>query len=440
MQKGCGVVQPQVTVVGAGLAGTEAAWQLARRGVRVTLIDMKPHKRSPAHAGAGFAELVCSNSLKGARVTAAPGLLKQEMRTLRSLIIEAADNTRVPAGGSLSVDRGGFSAYVTRALFAHPNITVLSQEVTTLPDPPVVIATGPLTSDALAAAIAERTGEALHFFDAAAPIIERDSVDFVSAFYASRYGKGDDDYINCPMDREEYLRFHAALIAAETAPVHGLDGEPNVFEGCMPVEVMAGRGVDTLRFGPLKPVGLSDPRTGRRPYAVLQLRQDDASASLYNLVGCQTRLKFPEQRRVFGMIPALKNAAFARYGVMHRNTYLRSPGLLDKNFRMESGFYFAGQMTGVEGYTESAASGLIAGIALAAELRGEDAPDFPGITMLGALSRYISTPNRDFQPMNANFGILDPLDQRIRGKQERYTALAARSLAWMREKYGPVGC
>jgi len=419
----------RITVVGAGLAGSEAAWQLAQRGVDVLLIEMKPGKRTPAHSGGGFAELVCSNSLKGARTTSAPGLLKEEMRRFGSLIVRAADATRVPAGGSLSVDREGFSHYVTAALRNHPRITVQERELTNLPAPPAIIATGPLTSDALAAAIAERTGGALHFFDAAAPIVERDSIDMEHAFFASRYGKGDDDYINCPMDEGEYKAFFAALLSAETAPVHGLEGDPKVFESCMPIEVMARRGEDTMRFGPLKPVGLRDPRTERRPYAVLQLRQDDAAASLFNLVGCQTRLKFPEQRRVFGMIPALKNAVFARYGVMHRNTFLRSPGLLDARFRTAEGLYFAGQMTGVEGYTESAASGLIAGIALSRELAGMDMPELPGTTMLGALSRYISTPNRDFQPMNANFGIVDMLDTRIRNKQERYAAMAERSLA-----------
>ncbi len=421
----------KATVVGAGLAGSECAWQLASRGVHVTLVDMKPRKLTPAHVAPGFAELVCSNSLKGARVTSAPGLLKEEMRRLRSLIVAAADANRVPAGGSLAVDRDGFSDYITRALTEHPLVSVQPHEAISMPEAPAVIATGPLTADALARDIAARTGEALHFFDAAAPIVERDSIDFEHAFFASRYGKGEDDYINCPMDKDEYLAFHTALLAAETAAVHGLDGEPNVFEGCMPIEIMAARGVDTIRYGPLKPVGLYDPHTGKRPYAVLQLRQDDAAGGLYNLVGCQTRLRFPEQKRVFGLVPALAHASFARYGVMHRNTYLNSPGLLDRNFRFAPGLYFAGQMTGVEGYVESAASGMVAGIALARELRDESSPELPGFTVLGALGRYIAAPNRDFQPMNANFGILDPLDQRIRQKQERYAAMAERSLAWI---------
>lgn len=419
-----------IPVIGAGLAGCEAAWQLARRGIPVALHEMKPQKFTPAHQSAGFAELVCSNSLKAMRIQSAGGLLKEEMRLLDSLIVQAADATKVPAGGSLSVDRSLFSEYITKTLREHPLITIVEGEVGQIPAAPAIVATGPLTSDALAGEIVRFSGqEGLSFFDAAAPILQVDSVDMEHAFRASRYGRGEDDYINCPMDKLEYEAFHQALLTAKTAPVHGLEGDPKVFEGCMPVEVMAGRGADTLRFGPLKPVGLRDPRTGQRPWAVLQLRQDDAGATLYNLVGCQTRMLFPEQRRVFGLVPALAKAEYVRYGVMHRNTFLRSPELLTPQFRVkDQSLYFAGQMTGVEGYVESAASGLIAGIALSRELSAKPPVDFTGETMLGALSRYIATPNRDFQPMNANFGILDPMTERIRNKQERYTALAERSL------------
>lgn len=419
-----------VTVVGAGLAGCEAAWQLVKRDVPVTLIEQKPHAMSPAHHSPLFAELVCSNSLRSDRLQNAVGLLKEEMRRMDSLILAAADRARVPAGGALAVDRDSFSGYITDALKSHPLLTVREEEVTSIPDGPAIIATGPLTSDALAQAIAAMPEvSTLNFYDAAAPIVTAESLDMSKVYRASRYGRGD-DYLNCPMSREEYDAFVEALLTAETAPVHGFE-ETKVFEGCMPVESMARRGHMVLAFGPLKPVGLPDPRTGRDPYAVVQLRQDDAAGTLYNLVGFQTRLKFPEQKRVFGLIPGLENAEFARYGVMHRNTFLNSPGLLDSHYQMLSrpGLYFAGQMTGVEGYVESAASGLVAGICAARQQQGLALPDFPRTTALGALAHYAAADNRNFQPMNVTFGIMEGWPERVRGgKQARYEKIAQRAL------------
>ncbi len=423
----------KVTVIGAGLAGSEAAWQLARRGVEVTLWEMKPHKMSPAHSSGDFAELVCSNSLRGAGLENAVGLLKEELRRLGSLILEAADATRVEAGGALAVDRHGFSAYVTRALRTHPNITVREGEAAELPEGQVLAATGPLTSDALAEYLLGLTGgegAALHFFDAAAPLVSFESLDMSRAWFASRYDKGTADYVNCALEKEEYQAFWRALCEAEEAEVHGFE-DKNVFEGCMPVEVMARRGEDTLRYGPLKPRGLRDPSTGREPYAVVQLRKDNAEGSIYNLVGFQTHLKFGEQKRVFSMIPALKNAEYVRYGVMHRNTYLDSPRLLDRYYRLRSDprITFAGQMTGVEGYVESAASGFLAAVELARRLEGREPIDFPRETALGALSLYISDETvREFQPMNINFGIIAPLGYKVRGKRNKNQEISARSL------------
>ena len=421
----------KVKVIGAGLAGAEAAWQLAQRGIQVELYDMKPGKKSPAHHADTFAELVCSNSLRGDRLENAVGLLKEELRRLGSLILTCADATRVEAGGCLAVDRHGFSDKVTESLRAHPNITIVSQEVTAVPEGPVIIATGPLTSDALSQAIGEYFGtDYLHFFDAAAPLVTAESVDMDKAWWQSRYDRGTPDYINCAMDKEEYEAFIQALVAAEEAEVHGFE-DKRVFEGCMPVEVMARRGFDTLRFGPLKPVGLIDPHTGKEPYAVVQLRQDNAAKSVFNLVGFQTHLKFGEQKRVFSMIPALKNAEFVRYGVMHRNTFLQSPKLLDRYYadRRNPLVAFAGQMTGVEGYVESAASGYLAAVAMAAKVQGRELPDFPQETAVGALGLYISDARIEhFQPMNVNFSIISPLQQRIRKKAEKNLAIANRSL------------
>ena len=416
-----------VTVIGAGLAGCEATWQLASRGVPVTLVEMKPHKRTPAHTADGFAELVCSNSLRSDRLTNAVGLLKEEMRRLDSLVMRAADQARVPAGGALAVDRAVFSSFVTDALKAHPNVSVVSMEATEIPEANAIVATGPLTAGPLAAAIAERFGS-LSFYDAAAPIVTAESIDQQKTFHQSRYGRGD-DYLNCPMAAPEYDAFYQALLEAETAPVHGFE-EKHVFEGCMPVESLARRGKLSLAFGPMKPVGLTDPRTGKRPFAVVQLRQEDAAGVLYNLVGFQTRLTFPEQRRVFGMIPGLENAEFARFGVMHRNTFIRAPGVLDRSFRVigSDNVYFAGQITGVEGYVESAASGLVAGLSLAEPLDGKAPPAFPPITAIGALCRHISTETRDYQPMNISFGLIDPYPERIRDKARRYTAILERAL------------
>ena len=421
-----------VTVIGAGLAGSECAWQLAQRGVAVTLREMKPEKRTPAHVTDYFAELCCSNSLRGAGLENAVGLLKEELRRLHSLIMRCADATAVPAGGALAVDREGFARKVTEAVLSHPNITMIPGEVTSIPEGDVVIASGPLTSDPLADAIAARLGggNTLNFFDAAAPLVSYDSVDMNSAYFASRYDKGTPDYINCPMTREEYLAFWQALTTAQEAEVHGFE-DKNVFEGCMPVEVMARRGEDTLRFGPLKPRGLIDPRTGKKPYAVVQLRRDNADGSIYNLVGFQTHLKWPEQRRVFTMIPALRDAQFLRYGVMHRNTYLDSPRLLDRYYRLKSDprIVFAGQMTGVEGYVESCASGFLAGVELARRLNGQAPIDFPAETAIGALGLYVSNGSvGDFQPMNINFGIIPPLDHRVKGKRNKNAELSRRSL------------
>ena len=421
-----------VTVIGAGLAGSECAWQLAQRGVAVTLREMKPEKRTPAHVTDYFAELCCSNSLRGAGLENAVGLLKEELRRLHSLIMRCADATAVPAGGALAVDREGFARKVTEAVLSHPNITMIPGEVTSIPEGDVVIASGPLTSDPLADAIAARLGgsNTLNFFDAAAPLVSFDSVDMNSAYFASRYDKGTPDYINCPMTREEYLAFWQALTTAQEAEVHGFE-DKNVFEGCMPVEVMARRGEDTLRFGPLKPRGLVDPKTGKEPYAVVQLRRDNADGSIYNLVGFQTHLKWPEQRRVFTMIPALRDAQFLRYGVMHRNTYLDSPRLLDRYYRLKSDprIVFAGQMTGVEGYVESCASGFLAGVELARRLNGQTPVDFPAETAIGALGLYVSNGSvGDFQPMNINFGIIPPLDHRVKGKRNKNAELSRRSL------------
>ena len=421
-----------VTVIGAGLAGSECAWQLAQRGVAVTLREMKPEKKTPAHVTDYFAELCCSNSLRGAGLENAVGLLKEELRRLNSLIMRCADATAVPAGGALAVDRDGFARMVTETIFSHPNITMIPGEVTSIPEGDVVIASGPLTSDPLAEAIAEKLGggTTLNFFDAAAPLVACDSVDMNSAYFASRYDKGTPDYINCPMTKEEYQAFWQALIAAEEAEVHGFE-DKSVFEGCMPVEVMARRGEDTLRFGPLKPRGLIDPKTGKEPYAVVQLRRDNADGSIYNLVGFQTHLKWPEQRRVFTMIPALRNAQFLRYGVMHRNTYLDSPRLLDRYYRLktEPRIAFAGQMTGVEGYVESCASGFLAGVELARRLNGQTPIDFPAETAIGALGLYVSNGSvGDFQPMNINFGIIPPLDHRVKGKRNKNAELSQRSL------------
>ena len=436
-------MDPQVTVVGAGLAGCEAAWQMAQRGVRVRLVEMKPAKMTPAHVSPDLAELVCSNSFRSNDLTNAVGLLKEEMRRLGSLIIACADANRVPAGGALAVDRAGYARMVTQRISAHPNIALESREVTEIPAGDVVIASGPLTSDALSDAIAALCPDKdLHFYDAAAPIVTFDSVDMTSAFFASRYDRGTPDYINCPMTRDEYTAFWQALTTAEEAPVHGFD-DSGVFEGCMPVEVMARRGVDTLRFGPMKPVGLRDPRTGAESYAVVQLRKDNTDGSLYNIVGFQTHLKFGEQKRVFSMIPALKNAEFVRYGVMHRNTFLNSPGLLDRYYRLirDPRISFAGQMTGVEGYVESSASGLLVGVETARRILGLPPADLPQETAIGALAHYISSgaENIDFQPMNINFGIISKLDTRVRGKRNRNEALSRRALEIIDRKKEEIG-
>ncbi len=421
-----------VKVIGAGLAGCEAAWQLANRGVQVELYEMKPVKMSPAHHSEDFAELVCSNSLRGDRLENAVGLLKEELRRCGSLILQCAEATRVEAGGCLAVDRGGFAKLVTEKIRSHPNITVISQEITQVPEGPVIVATGPLTSDDMSRAIGEYFGaDYLHFFDAAAPLVTAESVDMELAWWQSRYDRGTPDYVNCAMDKDQYEAFIRELIAAEEAEVHGFE-DKNVFEGCMPVEVMARRGFDTLRYGPLKPVGLVDPNTGKEPYAVVQLRQDNAEGSIYNLVGFQTHLKFGEQKRVFSMIPALRNAEFVRYGVMHRNTFLRSPKLLDRYYadRRNPLVAFAGQMTGVEGYVESTASGFLAAVAMAAKVQGREVPDFPKTTAIGALGYYISDESvENFQPMNINFSIVAPLEQRIRKKAEKNLAISNRSLA-----------
>ncbi|MCC8091147.1 MAG: methylenetetrahydrofolate--tRNA-(uracil(54)-C(5))-methyltransferase (FADH(2)-oxidizing) TrmFO [Oscillospiraceae bacterium] len=425
-------MEQTVTVIGAGLAGCEAAWQLAQRGIHVRLLEMKPEKMTPAHTSGDFAELVCSNSFRADELTNAVGLLKQELRRLGSLIMECADANRVPAGGALAVDRAGYARMVTERICSHPCIEVVRTEAEELPEGEVIIATGPLTSDAFSAVIARLCAdEGLHFYDAAAPIVTQESIDFDHAFFASRYGRGTPDYINCPLTQPEYEAFWNALCSAEEAEVHGFD-DKGVFEGCMPVEVMARRGVDTLRFGPMKPVGLADPRTGEEPYAVVQLRKDNADGTLYNMVGFQTHLRFGEQRRVFGLIPALRDAAFVRYGKMHRNTYLNAPRLLDRYYRLRGmeRVSFAGQMTGVEGYVESCASGMLVGLETARRLAGLPPLDFPQETAIGALGLYISggAVSGNFQPMNVNFGIIAPLERRVKGKRNKNAAISARAL------------
>lgn len=420
-----------VTVLGAGLAGSECAWQLAKRGIHVRLVEMRPLKSSPVHVSGEFAELVCSNSLRSDELTNAVGLLKAEMRKMGSLIMESADKNAVAAGGALAVDRTGFSEYITRALEEHPNVEIIRAEAEEIPEGEVVVATGPLSSDAIADVIMKLCPDSdLHFYDAVAPIVTLESVDMDSAFFASRYGKGTADYVNCPMDKDEYLAFWKELIAAKEAAVHGFD-DSGVFEGCMPVEVMARRGVETLRYGPMKPVGLIDPRTGVENYAVVQLRKDNADGTLYNIVGFQTHLTWGEQKRVFSMIPALKNAEFVRYGVMHRNTFLNSPKLLDRYYRLRSDerISFAGQITGVEGYVESAASGMLVGIETAARLLSLPPVDFPQETAIGALGLYISGGSvGEFQPMNINFGIISPLGCRVKSKRNKNAEISKRSL------------
>ena len=423
----------EVSVIGAGLAGSECAWQLAQRGIQVKLCEMKPEKRTPAHHTDAFAELCCSNSLRGAGLENAVGLLKEELRQLGSLILACADETRVEAGGALAVDRHGFANLVTERIRSHPNITVIPGEVTALPEGEVVVASGPLTSDALAETLRGLLGEdcGLHFYDAAAPLVSAGSVDMDKAWFGSRYDKGTADYVNCPMAEEEYAAFWEALTTAQEAEVHGFE-DSQVFEGCMPVEVMARRGRDTLRYGPLKPRGLRDPRTGKEPYAVVQLRRDNAQGSIYNLVGFQTHLRFPEQKRVFSMIPALHDAEYLRYGVMHRNTFLDSPRYLNRYYQLKSEprIAFAGQMTGVEGYVESAASGFLVGVETARRLRGMEPVDFPQETAIGALGLYVSSESiGNFQPMNVNFGIIPPLDHRVKGKRSKNAELSVRSLA-----------
>ena len=426
--QGSKVAEQFINVIGAGLAGCEAAWQAAKRGVRVRLYEMKPQKHSPAHTMDSFAELVCSNSLRSDRLENAVGLLKEEMRIMDSLIMRCADATRLPAGGALAVDRTGFSAKVTQAISDQPNITVIHKEVDELPEDGItIIATGPLTSEALSGRISRLTGkESLYFYDAAAPIVTAESIDMRKAYRASRYGKGSDDYINCPMDRTEYENFRDALLKAETVPMRVFE-KTILFSGCMPVESMAAYGPDALRFGPLKPVGLADPATGDEPYAVVQLRQDNNEGSLYNIVGFQTHLRWPEQKRVFGLIPGLENAEFARYGVMHRNTFINSPGLLDATYRMRTrpDVYFAGQITGVEGYMESTSSGLVAGINAALQCLGEEPFIFTSETAIGSLAEYVSAnANGRFQPMNASFGLIRTPSRKFRTKQEKYKLMA----------------
>lgn len=429
-----------VTVIGAGLAGCEAVWQLANAGIKVRLCEMKPAKYTPAHKYSGFAELVCSNSLKASRVNSAAGLLKEEMRRLGSLTVLCAVETAVPAGGALAVDRTLFSDLVTEKIRSHPNIEICSGEVTEIPEGNVIIASGPLTSDALAESIKKLSGGYLSFYDAAAPIVTFESINMERAFFGARYGRGDDDYINCPFTKEEYLEFYNAIVSAESAPLHDFDAPQElhnkndsftVYEGCMPIEVLAKRGEETMRYGAMKPVGLNDPVTNRRPYAVVQLRKENSSGTMYNIVGFQTNLKFGEQKRVFSLIPGLENAEFVRYGVMHRNSFLNSPKLLDADFSLRSDrrIFFAGQITGVEGYMESAASGIMAGINMTRKLSGKDSLILPTDTMIGALSHYISDESvTDFQPMGANMGILPPCPTRIKDKQERYRIVAEAAL------------
>lgn len=427
----------KVIIVGAGMAGSEAAWQVAQRGIKVDLYEMRPEKSTPAHKTEKFAELVCSNSLRGAGLENAVGLLKEEMRQLNSIIMESADINRVPAGGALAVDREGFSQYITDKVKNHPNVTVINKEIETIPqedDAITIIASGPLTSEVLAKSIGELTGQDyFYFYDAAAPLISKESIDMSKAYRASRYGKGTADYINCPMDKEEYEKFWQELTTAELAPIKEFE-KAKFFEGCMPVEEMARRGIDTLLYGPLKPVGLEDPKTGKRPYAVVQLRQDNAADSLYNIVGFQTHLKWPEQKRVFGLIPGLENAEFVRYGVMHRNTFINSPELLRPTlqYKDRDDLLFAGQMTGVEGYIESAASGLVAGINAAYLAKGENPVIFPEQTAHGSMCKYItSAVAKHFQPMNANFGLMPPLEERIRDKKLKKQKIAERALEFL---------
>ena len=427
-----------VKIIGAGLAGCEAAWQLAQKGVMVNLFEMKPQKMSPAHHAPEFAELVCSNSLRSDQLENAVGLLKEELRRCGSLIMACAQDHKVEAGGALAVDRYAFSAAVTEKIRNHPNITVMEGEVTQIPEGQVILATGPLTSDALSQAIADLFPESkyLNFYDAAAPLVTFESVDMENAWFASRYDRGTPDYVNCPLSQEEYTAFWRELSQAEEAPVHGFE-DAGVFEGCMPVEVMARRWEDTLRYGPLKPVGLPDPKTGKEPYAVVQLRRDNAQGSIYNLVGFQTHLKWPEQKRVFSMIPALKHAEYVRYGVMHRNTYLDSPRLLDRYYRVrgQERLMFAGQITGVEGYVESTASGCLAALELARRLEGKPPLDFPQETAIGALALYISNQSVvNFQPMNVNYGLIPQLGYRVKGKRNKNAKLAERAL----EKLGEL--
>lgn len=422
-----------VTVIGGGLAGSEAAYQIAKRGIKVKLYEMKPEKFSPAHSNPNLAEIVCSNSFKSNSITNACGLLKEELRRLDSLLIKIADETKVPAGQALAVDREAFSKMVNEQIESNPNIEVIHKECEKIESENgiTVIATGPLTSKTMAEQIINLTGkERLAFYDAAAPIIEKDSIDFNIAFYGDRYGKeGDSSYINLPMNKEEYLQFYNELVNAEVVTLHEFE-KKEIFEGCMPIEIMAKRGEDTIRFGPLKPVGFTDPRTGTKPYAIIQLRQDNSEGTLYNMVGFQTNLKFGEQKRVFSLIPGLKNAEFVKYGVMHRNTFINSPELLDNTYNLKNNknIYFAGQITGVEGYVESISSGLVAGINASLQYRKEEKMTFPKETVIGALADYIQTPNKNFQPMNANFGILPPLEEKIRDKQQRYEKMAQRAL------------
>lgn len=429
------------TVVGAGLAGCEAAWRLARAGIHVSLLEMKPKKYTPAHSYSGFAELVCSNSLKASRLGSAGGMLKEEMRLFGSLTLEAADRCSVAAGGALAVDRYAFSDYITDKIKHEPLIKIIDGEVTKIPEGHVIIATGPLTSSSFADAIFDLVGgDRLQFYDAAAPIVTAESISMERAFFGARYGRGEPDYINCPMNEQEYERFYQELILGETAKLHEFD-KRDIYEGCMPIEVMAKRGKDTIRFGPLRPVGLRHPQTGERYYAVLQLRKENACGSLYNLVGFQTNLKFKEQKRIFSMIPGLENAEFARYGVMHRNTFLDSPRALDCGFRLkkEPRVYFAGQITGVEGYMESAASGILAGFNLARELKGENPITPTSLSMIGSLCEYISDSQiEDFQPMGANMGLFPALENQIRNKQERYEALAHRGIEALKRQLEEV--
>ena len=431
-------MQRTVKVIGGGLAGVEAAWQLAKNGIQVELFEMKPVKFSPAHTKETLAELVCSNSLKAMRLESAAGLLKEEMRRFGSICMQAADVSRVDAGGALAVDRDKFSEKITELIESNENIKLIRQEVTEIPDGDVIVCAGPLASDKLSESIRNLCGNGLYFFDAAAPIVTFDSVNMEKAFTASRYDRGgEDDYINCPMNKEEYEKFYTELINGESAELHSFDKRKDVYEGCMPIEVMASRGADTMRFGPLKPVGLRDPRTGHRPWAVLQLRKENDRGTLYNMVGFQTNLKFPEQKRIFSLIPALENAEFVRYGVMHRNTFINSPKLLNSNysFRGRDNLFFAGQITGVEGYMESASSGILAGFNMARRLSGLETATLPETTMMGALSRYISDESvKNFQPMGANFGVLPPIEPHIRDKKERYKALADRGINDL-EKY-----